>query len=531
MTTLLLTADLPRKPTKQNVRTVGRLVLVFLLLPLAFSLSYTQQPLFSSNQNHRCLHGMAAAGEGDLRNDWLVSTTDPTPVFSFLVYVTHRFLDVRLFYVYYALLQGGYLLSLAWIGSTNAGLANRRGPDWLVLTLLVVVHSWACRAASTWLTGTDIPWLLQAGMAGQYLLGPVFQPSVIGVFLVYSIAAFLAGRPWLAILCSSIALVVHPTYVLSAAFLTIAYLAIWVRKRHYRQAFGLAVGALVLASPVVVYNAVVFGPTDADTFAHANHLLAHWRFPHHCLPAEWFTWEAAFQAAFVSVSLFLIRDGRLLALIVISLLGTFVLTGAQIVTRSDALALLFPWRTSTYLVPLALSILLGRVVGATTTRLERSPEWHLVVLQGGCVLLLVGLVGGGCRQMFDTAEARASHSDTALFAFIRQSRVADHVYLIPPRRERFRLATGACIFVDHKSHPYKDQEVVAWFTRLETAQAFYYGDAARRAEWLRALARQYGVTHAVVENGMRLPEEDCTEIYQDRHYRVVQVRKPNASGS
>jgi hypothetical protein len=395
-------------------------------------------------------------------------------------------------------------------------------------------------------------------VAGQYLLGPMFPPSVVGVFLVFSIAAFLAGRPLLAVLCSSIALVVHPTYLLSAAWLTASYLAILAWQRRYRQALGLALCALALALPIVLYNALVFGPSDAETFARANSILARERFPHHCVPDQWLDETALAQTARVAVALLLVRDGRLLTILATSLLGVFLLTGVQMATDSDALALLFPWRSSVYPVPLALAIVLGRGIalipacrragnatpphpqplspkGERGESLGRSvpPEGGTptpLTLKAACLVVLAGLASVGVRQMLDAAAALGSHRDAALFAFVHQSKTADAVYLIPTRMERFRLATGACIFVDYKSHPYKDRQVLEWFDRLRQAEAFYAAGAERRVAVLRDLAHRYGVTHAVVGGDDELAGQGFTEVYRDGRYRVFRIDTPQSSG-
>src|SRR5207247_1663014 len=83
--------------------------------------------------------------------------------------------------------------------------------------LLTLVHSGALRYASAQWLGKDYPWYLQAGVAGQYLLGPGLQPSVFGVLLLAAVHAFLRGRPWLAIVCVALAADSHSTYLLTCA--------------------------------------------------------------------------------------------------------------------------------------------------------------------------------------------------------------------------------------------------------------------------------------------------------------------------
>src|SRR5579883_3127440 len=74
------------------------------LSAVAFAAAYGQAPLYYSNQNQYFLHGLAAAGDGQLRADWLARTADPTPVFSGLVAWTARFLHPAAFYLDHAAL-------------------------------------------------------------------------------------------------------------------------------------------------------------------------------------------------------------------------------------------------------------------------------------------------------------------------------------------------------------------------------------------------------------------------------------------
>ena len=124
-----------------------------------------------------------AAGHGLLREDWLANTEDPTPVFTALVTFTARSLHSWAFHAYHALLQGVYaaaMLGLFWFLAGEQ--ARRRWPVFIALFLLV--HSAAARWLAYRLLGLDYPWYLQTGVAAQYVLGPMLQPSAFGVLLV-----------------------------------------------------------------------------------------------------------------------------------------------------------------------------------------------------------------------------------------------------------------------------------------------------------------------------------------------------------
>lgn len=70
----------------ETTGTPWRQAVLFALVCLVFLLVMRQDPLYSDNQNTKFLHGMAWAGAGALRHDWLAGTQDGLPFFSGLVY-------------------------------------------------------------------------------------------------------------------------------------------------------------------------------------------------------------------------------------------------------------------------------------------------------------------------------------------------------------------------------------------------------------------------------------------------------------
>src|SRR5262245_15565179 len=85
---------------------------LLLLALAAFAAAHTQAPLYYSYQHPYFFHGLAQAGLGNLDQDWLANTADPTPLFSSLVAFTHRYLHDALFHVYFFLLLMLYAYSL-----------------------------------------------------------------------------------------------------------------------------------------------------------------------------------------------------------------------------------------------------------------------------------------------------------------------------------------------------------------------------------------------------------------------------------
>jgi hypothetical protein len=529
-------------------------VLAFLFWSLVFGISYTQAPLYYSNQNQYFLHGLAEAGRGDLDRDWLANTKDPTPIFSGLVACTARYLHEGLFHVYYLLILGLYFHCLVGLFTFLAPVTPSMPARLCFITFFVVLHAGVVRLASTHLLGVDYPWFLQAGVAGQYILGFGLQPSVFGVFLLASILAFLRERPWRAVVWLCLAAILHATYLPAAAFLTLAYMALRYRQCGFRASILLGGFALVLALPSVLYNLAMFAPTSATGFAEAQRILAEVRLPHHAMVARWFDGIAVAQILWIVLAMFLVRRSNLFLIILILFLGSLILTLIQLATGNDTLALLFPWRTSAILVPLATTVILSRLVVALEPRQGRLESVAKVAYITTCGLALGACCAGGLAISYFQLGYHSNDEEIPLLEFVRTHHRPGDVYLVPvevpkpptkrgvfssnfkpaPRRGKadgfiavdlqgFRLATGAALYVDFKSIPYQDAEVLEWYERVRWCQKVYgktFGNDLRTE-----LARK-GITHVVVPAaGILTFAELGAPLYQDAANIVFPVAK------
>ncbi|HWY86037.1 MAG TPA: DUF6798 domain-containing protein [Gemmataceae bacterium] len=534
-------------------------VLAFLFWSLVFGISYTQAPLYYSNQNQYFLHGLAKAGRGDLDRDWLANTKDPTPIFSGLVACTARYLHEGLFHVYYLLILGLYFHCLVGLFTFLAPVTPNMPARLCFITFFVVLHAGVVRLASTHLLGVDYPWFLQAGVAGQYILGFGLQPSVFGVFLLASILAFLRDHPWRAIVWACLAAVLHATYLPAAALLTLAYMALRYRRRGLRAAILLGGFALVLVLPSVLYNLAMFAPTSATDFAEAQRILAEVRLPHHAVVARWFDGIALAQILWIVLAMFLARRSNLFLIILIPFLGSLILTLIQLATGNDTLALLFPWRTSAILVPLATTVILSRLVVALEPRQERLESVAKVAYITTCGLALGACCAGGLAIGYFELGYHSNNDELPLLEFVKTHRRPGDVYLVPvevpkppsgrgifslgafstnfrpaPQRGKaggliavdlqgFRLTTGAALYVDFKSIPYQDAEVLEWYERVRWCQKVY---GKTLGEDVRAELAGKGITHVVVPAASILTFAGLgAPLYQDAANSVYPVAK------
>lgn len=512
--------------------------LVFLVFwATLFTFSYAQSPLYTSNQNQYFLQGFAQAEFGYLNEDWLANTLDPTPAFSKFIEISWRVIPWQpVFYLYYGILAGIYLFSVLGVINQLWDFATRP-KRWLYLSFFVVLHSTALRYIIVSLFGQNWDYLLDGGVAGQRLLGTVLQPSTFGVFLVLSICLFLRDKKYWAILCLLVATTFHPTYLLSAGILTAIYMGIkfW-ETREMRAPLALGLLALIGVSPILWNTLMTFGVTSPDMTAQARKILVEFRIPHHAMIAEWFDASVLIKLGFVALALVILKmapsvetprrgvptNHKLFHIILWPSLIAISLTLLQVTTDNVILALLFPWRLSTWLVPLSLSLIAAWLVNWAFERfqLARFSHW---VLAGSLIATLVFAIAGTIK--FSTLwQEKHSAGDRPMMAYVQANKKSGEVYLIPIDMQDFRLETGAPAYIEFKSIPYKDSEVLEWRRRVELARKFY---AQPRCKKISQWSETEGFTHIVLS--VDHEATDCKQVepvYQDNAYGVYVIRQP-----
>jgi hypothetical protein len=518
--------------------------LLVAVLAAAFAAAHTQAPLFFSNQNQYLLHGLANAGYGHLSADWLATTADPTPLFSAGVAAAYRLAGLWPLQAAYFVLLMGYFVAALRLAERVANLtAIPRLLAWAAL--FTAAHAAVFRVLSVHLTLVDYPWNLQAGVAGQYVLGPGIQPSAFGVLLLASVAAFAWDRPPLAGALAAAAGLMHATYLLPGALLVAGYLVKLLTERRTRMALGVAAVSLLVALPAVGYAGVTFAPHDPAAFAEAQRILAEVRIPHHAVVSRWFDAVAAAQLVWIALGLAALRGTRLFVPLAVAAAGGVVLTLVVTAFPNPSLALLFPWRVSALLVPVATLALAARFVA-------RRPVGHragwaaavaVATLAGTGVAMMAARVGYAMNTteepLLNFVRAHAGPGDVVLIparvpavgtgrgsvstSFTPPPRPRPGSNLIPVDLQRFRLATGVPIYIDFKSVPYADEEVLEWYRRVRAVEVWYAApdwDAAG----LRDEFRRAGIT-LVVAPADKPPKASFLEpVYADEAYRLYRVR-------
>jgi hypothetical protein len=502
--------------------------LAFLVLVIVFSLAYAQSPLFTSNQNQYFFYGMARAGFGDLDQDWLYSTNDIVPVFSFLVYLTYSiFHTTWVFYLWYAVIFGIYLYSMYGIIAHIFKWENSIRNLLLFGVAVILLHSAVLRyAISSWISPAW-EYLFEGGVAGQRVLGDVFQPSSFGVLFLLSIYLFLKERHYWAVAVSALAAVIHPTYLLSAAILTATYGFIRLYEtKKFIEFILIGLLALVLVSGITIYTAAGFLGVDSGLAAQANDITINYRQPHHMIIANWFDLRVVIKIIILIVALFLVARQRIFWVLLGPSIVVIGLTVLQAIIQNPALAMLFPWRFSVILVPLSTMIIVGNLLNESV--IQAKLQIPAKLLYAISAILLIFCTTTGIYKFITSIWQRESTPKYEMMTMIRDHYQTGQIVVVPLKWQEFRLETGIPIVVEYKAGPQSAPDIVEWYERVQQVDHLYaglpYGEGCMRWEYLQYA---YGATHLVLPNNLPA-EPDCMNLLfsneEFSYYEAIAVK-------
>ncbi len=496
---------------------------IYLAMSILLGFAYTQEPLFFAHQYY--LHGLAKAGFGLLNHDWLFFTLDAFPLFTAIVAFTHRFLFDGLFYVYHMLLLGVYAVSMISIADCLWKIRSSRTAYLLFLGAFIGIHS------ALWMIMTmDMGNVLFNGVANFYLLGPIFQPALFGVFLVTSVSFFLKEKVKTAILIAGLVPWMHATYLLCSGALIATYFFVEIfQKRSLHEGLEMiALGTITLAPPFVFTLLTVAFPTTPELMKQAQDILVHIRIPHHALPSAALSHPFE-RIVFVLGALWLVRRTRIALVLLIPLTICICLTLLTIILNNESLMLLFPWRISVILMPLALTVILGYIAMRLDELLHDKPIIRRL-LEIGSILAIGASVVYGATLMAPYLHKNynpksAEYQD--IVRYVSETLREGTTYLIPPKNKEFmffRLQTGAPVYVDWKSHPFGDNDIVEWYKRIQEVQPLYEPNSTPDCAVIKQLRWKRGVTHMILWKGNPSNDPPCPNmrfLHGNEMYSVV----------
>jgi hypothetical protein len=455
---------------------------------------------FESNQNTYLLHAVGPSLP-QLQDDWLLHTTDPFPVFTAVARLAGGMMGfaVESFLLTFAAFTGLFLVARTLLRTAPRTVRSAVPP------LAVLLFSAVCYL----LPHTRVPVLSWVepfrGLGGQYLMSvpSLLQPSdcgaliLLGAGIATSAVTSRFRRPlWVAAAALAVATcALHPTYLtpLAVALLGFAVADLsasgTIRRFGWYAGTGVAAIALVVATNRVVRGWFIHHRGEPQRY------LAFERIPHHTLVSHWDPRDAVFAILVIAgagLTVWLTRAWWAATVLSVCLIVALVTALTVEVTRNVALAMMFPWRVTVFLVPVATITVIVCFVRLIAERIRHVSAALLPVC--ACMSLVCLAIG---------ANLTVNAPDPTSSRPVRVIRAAhpSGVGLIPLELDNVRLNTPAAVYVDWKSHPYASADLAEWQRRITAARVAQTDDAA-----FCRLINQEKIRWVMLRSGRAVPE-------------------------
>ncbi len=424
--------------------------IILIILSSIFALTVQQNNLFQGNHAH-LIHSLKNINLIDLNNDWISSITNHVPVFTFFNYVFIKFFSINVIYILHFLLLIITAISIFYICKKILKNINISAYCFWFAFFIILFHE------KTFFNG----------VAGQGVLNHVYQPSSFGILFFLSFALFIYGKYYLSILSLVASVYFHPTYLLHSGFFFIGYILFLISKKE-KKTFNIIVAYLALILPVVFFlfnNFIIF---DQTINAEAQKILVENRIPHHANIFSWLSIKDLRPLILISISLYLVKN---IKEIFIPLLSVFLLSISlsiiQYIINNYWLALLFPWRSFVFLVPISSLIIISFIKNLDSGRLPKLifiyPLFIIAVFLNFFIDSKINL----------SKDNLAFKKNSEIYNYLKSNKNDIKKLLVPLDLTDIRLNTGIPIFVDWKHHAFKNDEIIHWYKRLKLNERFY----------------------------------------------------------
>ena len=446
-----------------------------IFLVLIFLATITQQYLFKGNHVLLIYGFKNLISFNNLNNDWVTNFTNHVPLYTYLTFILSKFFSIKSIYILYYLLLFICTFSLFKILDQNYKFNQREVILWF-LFFLIFFHENS----------------YFVGVAGQSVINETLQPSTFGIFFFLSIFCFLNSKITLSVIAICIAVYFHPTYLIHSIFFILGYLICKLINKNYLSFFKIGIIYFILIIPVVYFLYSNFIIEDPTINFSAQKILVEDRIPHHAKISQWFTYKDFISIVIIGIGLYLIRDKKsfFIPLLVVFVLS-FSLTLIQYFTNNYFIALLFPWRSSVFLMPITSLVIISYFVKKINLNLKFITILFLVVFS---VFFL--------KNIFIEERFNKKLDDKKdLFIFLNDTKKID-LLLTPIYIEDIRMNTSIPIFVNWKFHAFKNNEIVDWYERVNIVKKFYRASNLEiQSKLLNEINLIQKTSHILIEKG------------------------------
>jgi len=473
---------------------------IYLILSILFTVTIQQFAFYKGNSLH-LLHAIKDFESNKLQYDWIANQTNHLPLFTYFNNIILKIFPVNFLHSIHFILLSFCALFLFLISKYIFEDLNKISLSLLWFSLLIFVyheHS------------------LFGGVAGQDVINEGYQPASFGVLFFIGIYFYLIKKNFYAIFFICLSASFHPSYVLHSGFLIIGILSYFFFQKEYKKLLKILFLYSILILPITIYVIYNFLLLDNEIIIKGQNILLE-RIPHHASIENWFSYKDLISIFVYIVSIILIYKNKRI-FIPLSIFGFFSisLTLIQFLTEIDSLALTFPWRTSVFLMPLSIMIIISYFLKKFLTNKSNLNLLSSLVFIFTWSFFLI-------NNHFLKDANKDFYKKLELTEKININYNSINRLLIPVDLMHIRMNTGLPIFVDWKHHAFKYSEIIIWKQRLDLAQKFYSNqNFDDRKLILNEISLIEKVSHILIKS-KNLPD-NCKSLIDDKKFALVSAK-------
>ena len=477
----------------------NKIFFIIFSLSVIFALTIQQFTLFKG-AFVVLIHALEIFNDNKLQNDWIANQTDHIPLFTYFNYILIKFFSVKILYFMHFILLSLCALSLFLISKSI--YTNLEKSDFIIVWFtffILIFHENS----------------FFSGVAGQSIIDAGYQPASYGVLFFLGIYFFLINKNFLSILLICISASFHPTYIIHSGFLVLGFSTYFFLFKRYTDLFKIFLYYSFLILPITIFVFFNFLNLDRDTTLLGQEILMK-RIPHHADIHYWFSYKDIISIITFFISLILIRDKTKL-FISLGIFGfcSIFLSIIQYFVEINSLALVFPWRSSVFLMPISSIIIISFLINKFREKLLNKKKLIYVVFFS--ISIFFGLKS-------HILENLNSNFEKKIFLFNKIKKYYNEIdtILVPIDTLSIRLNTGLPIFINYKHHPFKHNEIIDWDLRLKLANNFYNAkNLDLQNKFLKEIIELEKISHILFKKSQFYPE--CKDLINDDNYILIEI--------
>ena len=247
-------------------------------------------------------------------------------------------------------------------------------------------------------------------------------------------------------------------------------------------------------------------------------IIMYERISHHANIHQWLSYKDIIFLLVYFISLFLIRNNkRFFILFLILGLCSISLSVVQYFLDNKSLALAFPWRSSVFIAPLSLTVIISFLVSKinVTTKKLNIFAYTLIIMTTFFFIVKSHYLKN--LKLDFNEKLKLTNS-------IKQQPNSIERILIPPNLDYVRMYSGFPIFVDWKHPAFRYDQIIEWKERLDLANNFYLSKSLdEQLEYLKKIENTEHISHLIIDKKKIFV--DCEDFINHDIFMLVNIKK------